>query len=126
MSVKNRSVLYEVMYINGNFCWLNGKMTRGNPMTAHHITPVRFGGKATIKNIAPLTDQRHKWFNQVEIYYPDLAEEVNDYFREYHGQYPEEIEWRINQIFALVDPARNPSMQRPKCKTKCKSKKRRR
>lgn len=119
MSKGNRNALYEVIYRNGNFCWLNGVITRGNPMTAHHIKPVRLGGKATVNNIAPLTDQRHKWFNKLEMYYPEYAERVNDLFREYKGVYPEEIEWEINQYFALVDPGKTkPDMPKIKCKKK--------
>lgn len=117
MSVDNRRVLYDVIYINGKFCWLNGTITRNNPLTAHHIVPVRNNGKTTIKNIAPLTDYMHKMFNILERKYPDLAEEINRYFVKYKGVYPEEIEWRINQIFALLDP-QEIKIGKPKCKVK--------
>ena len=125
MSKANRNVLYTVTYLNGNFCWLNGEISRANPLTAHHIKAVRNGGKTIPQNIAPLTDQRHKWFNRLEHYYPDLAEEVNRYMKAYEGCYPEEIEWRINQIFALVEP-HDEHKQHYKPKVKCKNKRHRR
>jgi hypothetical protein len=104
MCMSTKTVLAEVTYMCGNFCWLNGTIERSNKLTGHHIKPLRRHGPTTVNNIAPLVEDRHRWFNLVERDYPELAEEVNNYFRQYHGEYPEEIEWRINQIFALVDP----------------------
>ena len=126
MGKQNRAVLSQVIYRNGEFCWLNGTISRQNPLTAHHIKAVRNGGPTIPQNIAPLTDQRHKWFNRLEHYYPDLAEEVNRYMRAYEGCYPEEIEWRINQIFALVTPNNEHKEYKVKVKTKNKRHKHRR
>lgn len=121
MSVDNRRVLYQVIYLNGEFCWLNGTITRDNPLTAHHIVPIRMRGKTTVENIASLTDYMHKCFNLVEQHYPELGAEINGYFKKYKGVYPEEVEARINQIFALVDTTHiglGEHHQKQKCKAK--------
>ena len=85
-------------------CFLGGVVTKDNPYTYHHIKPKRNNGLATKENGALLTQQRHEWFNKLEREYPTLASEINLYLAKYKGTYPEEIEWRINQIFALVKP----------------------
>jgi hypothetical protein len=101
----NHGIKALMIHDFGNVCWLNGTISRNNPLTYHHcVIPKRNGGKATEENGALLTHQRHEWFNELEREYPELAKEVNIYMSLYKGEYPEQVEWRINQIFALVNP----------------------
>ena len=87
----------------GNKCWLGGKVSHENPLTYHHIKPVRCGGRTTMNNGALLSLQKHAEFNVLESIYPDLAEEINFYFTVYHGTYPQGVYERINGIMQLVN-----------------------
>ena len=50
----------------GNKCWLGGKVSHENPLTYHHIKPVRCGGRTTMNNGALLSLQKHAEFNVLE------------------------------------------------------------
>ena len=82
----------------GESCWLKGAVSKKNPLTLHHIVPVRFGGKTTIDNGALLTVERHQLFNLLENIEPMLADEVNYYLHEYHGLYPQIVDERVDTL----------------------------
>ena len=103
MDEKTTRVKLEVIADKGNRCWLNGKITRDNPLTGHHIIPRRDGGKTTKQNIAPVCDQKHQSYNALEIIAPDLAEEIKAYLLVYRGNYDEEISNRIDYLMSIAE-----------------------
>lgn len=101
--MKNSYIRDLLIYNYGAKCWLNGKITRDNPLTLHHIKPVREGGKTTMENGALLSLRKHEEFNKLEQQYPDLAAELNMYFEIYRGQYPQDVFERIQEVMSMVD-----------------------
>jgi len=96
---------------------LGGKITRENPLTYHHIKPVREGGRGTIENGALLTDEKHRLFNELERKFPELADEINKYFLAYHGDYPEDVWCRIQYLLSMA-AAKEVYHSKGKCKKK--------
>ena len=101
--MKNSYIRDLLIYYYGDKCWLFGEVSKNNPLTLHHIKPVRDGGKTTLENGALLSLRKHKEFNKLEEQYPELAREIKYYFEIYRGQYPQEVYERINDIMLLVD-----------------------
>ena len=101
--MKNSYVRDMLVYYYGPKCWLGGQVTKDNYLTLHHIKPVRDGGRTTLENGALLSRQKHAEFNVLEEMYPEYGEEINNYFLEYRGQYPQEIYERIQELMSLVD-----------------------
>jgi hypothetical protein len=101
--MSNRTILNLVIYEHGKKCWLNGVISRDNPLTAHHIVPLRDGGLTIEENIAPITKHKHEAFNELERLYPDLAAEITHYLINYKGHYDQDIIDRINKLLALVE-----------------------
>ncbi|NCC99849.1 MAG: HNH endonuclease [Bacteroidia bacterium] len=66
---------------HGNICFLGGEISKKNPITIHHLVPVRMGGQTVLVNLALLCRLEHDMFNAIECCYPKTAEELNDYFR---------------------------------------------
>lgn len=96
--VKNKQIRNLLIYNHGHACWLNGKLTKKNPLTLHHIKPIKKGGKTTIDNGALLSKSMHERFNQLERHNPQLAKEINKYLKEYKGDYPPQVQSRIDYI----------------------------
>lgn len=104
MSDKQTSkIKLQIIASSGHKCWLNGKITRDNPLTGHHIIPRREKGKTTIDNIALISKSKHEAFNELERIYPKLAEEITNYLILFRGNYDLEILNRIDHIMSLVD-----------------------
>ena len=101
--MKNSYVRDLLEYYYGERCWLGGIVSKDNPLTLHHIKPVREGGKTTIDNGALLSLSMHIRFNILESHYPEYAEEINGYFVEYKGEYPDEVYFRIKELMALTE-----------------------
>lgn len=95
---ENSNIRNLMIYNYGNECWLKGK----GKLTYHHIVPVRDGGKNTLDNGALLSDEMHDKFNKLEMMYPQLAEEINMYLKEYKGNYPNEVWDKIVVLLELV------------------------
>lgn len=102
MKNSNRYIRNLLIYNYGATCWLKGVISKDNPLTLHHIIPVRFGGQTTIENGALLTLERHQLFNTLEIYRPNEAEEVNFLLKEYKGQYPQIVDERVEELIMLM------------------------
>ncbi len=100
--MSNKGIKNLMIMKHGNRCWLNYKITRDNPLTYHHIKPVREGGKATEENGALVSLLGHEDFNELERLYPDLAAEINQAFIIYKGIYPPELSERIEKLLNLV------------------------
>lgn len=64
-------------------CFLNGFIYEMNPLTYHHIDPVRNGGATTIDNGALLGNLEHQMFNMIEQYNRGIASDLNIGFREF-------------------------------------------
>lgn len=101
--MKNQYVRDMLIDTFGYKCWLGGKVSKENPLTLHHIIPVREGGKTTIENGALISLQKHTEFNVLEQMYPELGEEINSYLYEYRGNYPQEVWDRIQEIWTHVN-----------------------
>lgn len=103
MDEKTTRVKLEVIADYGHKCWLNGVITRNNPLTGHHIIPRREGGATTKQNIAPIVRDKHEAFNIIEKKRPLDAEELTAYMLLYRGDYPEEISNRIDYLMSLEE-----------------------
>lgn len=103
MKDKTTQVKIEIIAEKGNKCWLNGVLTRNNPLTGHHIVPRREGGQTIKENIAPICEDKHQAFNELERLYPDLAREITCYLVTYRGDYDEQVTERIDKILSLVE-----------------------
>lgn len=112
--MKNRSVKRSLVREYGKHCWLKGMIIPGNPLTFHHIKPLREGGETTIENGALLTAERHAMFNVTEINFPEYAEEINYYFKKYRGKYPELVDKRIDEYIEMMYEFQSEYL--PKCK----------
>lgn len=75
----------EMILVYGTRCWLS--LLKENRLTAHHIIPVRDGGKTEWNNIALLSNDSHIYFNQIEKYAPNVAHELNCLFFELNKTY---------------------------------------
>ena len=64
-------------------CFLNGFIYDKNPITFHHIVPVRDGGLATVQNGALLGRLEHDMFNLIEQMSKKKAVELNQAFMDY-------------------------------------------
>jgi hypothetical protein len=102
--MNNKQVKNLLIYNFGASCWLGGKITKKNPLTNHHILAKRDGGETTLDNGALLSQEMHDRFNILEQRYPELAEEINSYLKQYKGVYPNKIQERIDYIMSLVKP----------------------
>lgn len=100
--MKNKLVRNLMINNYGNRCWLHYKLTKDNPLTYHHLKPVREGGRATEENGALLSREAHDDFNILEQMYPKLAREINEYLSTYKGDYPSEVIERINRLMELA------------------------
>lgn len=96
--MSNAYIRMMLIDLYGESCWLKGEISKRNPLTLHHIVPVRFGGKTTVDNGALITIERHQLFNLFECKQSELAEEVNYYLHEYHGLYPQIVDERIDEL----------------------------
>lgn len=79
--MKNKEAKIILIREHGNICFLGGTVSKKNPITVHHLTPVRMGGQTVLVNLALLCRLEHDMFNTIESVYPKTAEEINDYFR---------------------------------------------
>lgn len=66
---------------HGYTCFLGGKISKKNPLTVHHMVPIRLGGRNVLANLALLCRLEHDMFNVVERFKPNKGDEFNDYFR---------------------------------------------
>lgn len=112
--MKNSYIRDLLVYYYGPTCWLGGQVTEENYLTLHHIKPVRDGGRTTLENGALLSRQKHIEFNMLERAYPEYAEEINNYFLEYRGQYPQEVYERIQELMSLVPELKDKSQKQHK------------
>lgn len=64
----------------GGICFLSGEVTKHNPLTFHHIVPIRHGGPHTIENGAPICLFEHGVFNVVEAQRPLAGKEITETF----------------------------------------------
>lgn len=69
---------------------LNGKVSLHNPLTLHHIVPVRKKGRTTVENGALLSQKLHNDFNLVEMYSQSDGDYVNEGLQ-YYKQTREEL-----------------------------------
>ena len=92
-----------MIYYYGEKCWLGGVVSSSNPLTYHHIKPVREGGRTTMENGALLSLRMHELFNILESQNQELADEINSYFLIYRGTYPDVVYFRIKEIMSGID-----------------------
>lgn len=75
----------EMIVCYGLQCWMCG--IEDKRLTAHHIKPVRNGGKAVWSNIALLNRKQHDLFNYIERVEPLTAKKLNGMFIELNRTY---------------------------------------
>ena len=84
--MKNKEAKQEMIYEYGRICFLGGTISKKNPLTIHHLKPVRAGGKTILINLALLGNLQHQAFNIIENNNKKQAEELNDGFREFKNK----------------------------------------
>ena len=80
---ENKRAKYQLVREYGEQCFLLGNIEKRNPLTYHHIIPLRDGGKATFYNGALLCLLEHNMFNTIESYNKRYADDLNCGFQEY-------------------------------------------
>ena len=100
--MQNKTLRRLLIQEYGKACWLKGIIQPGNPLTLHHIVPVRDGGKTIFENGALITLERHEMFNVSELYFPDFAEEINYYMSIYHCNYTQIVDDRIDEYIKMM------------------------
>lgn len=66
--------------LSDNRCWMGYKMTKNNPYSFHHIKEVRNGGITDVSNGAILTKKSHRYLNELDSFFHDEYEELNELF----------------------------------------------
>lgn len=85
---------------HGNLCFLGGTISKKNPLTVHHLVPLRDGGKTILINLALLCRLEHDMFNTIELYRPIRGKEFNDYFRYF----------KLTHDFGMLQQMRNEAL----------------
>ena len=80
-------VLQRMCEIYGELCWMEGIISKRNPLTFHHIQKKCDGGKRIISNGAVLSKQEHDYLNQLELRQRKLYVELNWLFQELNRTY---------------------------------------
>lgn len=89
MAKKSRGIICEQLDIQiGHICVFNGVINRKNPLTLHHINPIRNGGKTTLDNLIYLARLQHDMFNLIESKDRHTAEYLTEYFYRFK-QFPD-------------------------------------
>lgn len=79
--MSNKSAKSQLICNFGSICFLNGVVTRNNPLTYHHCQRKSNGGKATYENGALLCRLQHSMFHTIESDNKKVSNEINDYFQ---------------------------------------------
>lgn len=79
--MRSREARRILIRTHGETCFLGGVIQKKNPLTIHHLVPIRAGGQTVLANLALLCRLEHDMFNVIEQYKPKRGEEFNDYFR---------------------------------------------
>lgn len=79
--MKSKEAKLILIREHGEMCFLGGTIQKKNPLTVHHLVPVRMGGQTILMNLALLCRLEHDMFNVIEQYKPRRGIELNDYFR---------------------------------------------
>ena len=102
MKNKEAKAILTLQY--GKICFLGGTIHKKNPLTVHHLVPVRLGGQTVLANLALLCRLEHDMFNVIERYCPKKGDEINDYFRYFKESRDLEALKQIRQeIINLID-----------------------
>lgn len=80
----------------GSICFANGIVSKKNPLTQHHLNPVRLGGKTIFCNLALLTVVYHELFNEIEKESNKKAKYINDAFRDYKHYLDDNIRKQVH------------------------------
>lgn len=88
--------------------WLNYKVTRENPITAHHIVKREDGGKLVLDNIALLSKCGHQYLHIIEFKEHKIYEMLNKMFEiiNRQGHAPTEdqrfvIQYLLDEFYSL-------------------------
>ena len=79
--MNNVDVKHSIFILHNYLCFLGGQPTKKNPLTAHHIVPVRENGPTIVSNLAPLCRTQHDAFNIIERQDKKVAIFLNDSFK---------------------------------------------
>lgn len=102
--MKNKEVKNLMIYNYGHQCFLNGKITKTNPLTLHHIIPQRDkkNSKTTVENGALLCRMEHDLFNIVEVHNQAIADELNRLFQVYKTIKDEELKSDLREYMRYM------------------------
>lgn len=103
MSDKLKRLKQEMIIVYGSRCWL--ALEEYKKLTGHHIIPLRDCGPTEWCNIALLGNDSHVFFNEIELYYPNIARVLNGMFYDLNRTYKQatkEYEEEIKRVLKKV------------------------
>lgn len=103
MTKSNKLARLELTIIYGKICMLGEPVTTKNYLTYHHIVKKQHGGSATIKNGALLSKYMHEVLHQIELYYYQEYNIINQYFHYYKETRDDVERMKMNQHVKVLE-----------------------